>query len=141
MEAGKRSFRDKRVCDNTVQTALIISIGLYLTAVFFELLCGGILLAPVIHLPDVEACRMAIKLLLGTLSAVTLFVGNYYGRLSLSRVHSDHQKMARFYSKIEAHLDRSGQTEEVLTVLAREELAENGNWCSYQRDNQPDISL
>ena len=43
--------------------------------------------------------------------------------------------------KIEAHLDRSGQTEEVLTVLAREELAENGNWCSYQRDNQPDISL
>ena len=24
---------------------------------------------------------------------------------------------------------------------AREELIENGNWCSYQRDNRPDISL
>ena len=34
-----------------------------------------------------------------------------------------------------------GQTEELLTVLAREELTENGNWVSYQRDNKPDISI
>lgn len=40
-----------------------------------------------------------------------------------------------------ARLKEHGQTEEQLTVLAREELMENGNWCTYQRDNAPDISL
>ena len=40
-----------------------------------------------------------------------------------------------------ALIERYGLTEELLTLLAREELTENGNWCSYQRDNRPDISL
>ena len=29
----------------------------------------------------------------------------------------------------------------VLEALAREELAENGNWCSFQRDNAPELNL
>ncbi len=49
--------------------------------------------------------------------------------------------MARFYEKAAARLEADGQTEALLTVLAREELIENGNWCSYQRDNKPDLSL
>ena len=40
-----------------------------------------------------------------------------------------------------AEIEKRGQTEALLTVLAREELTENGNWCSYQRDNKPDLSL
>ena len=82
-----------------------------------------------------------MKIFLGTISAVTLFVANYYGRLSLPRTHSDHRKMERFYDKMSALLAERGQTDELLTLLAREELIENGNWCSYQRDNTPDISL
>ena len=34
-----------------------------------------------------------------------------------------------------------GQTDALLEVLARVELIENGDWCSYQRDNTPDISM
>jgi hypothetical protein len=49
--------------------------------------------------------------------------------------------MERFYGKMSAQLEKNGQTEELLTVLAREELVENGNWCSYQRDNKPDFSF
>ena len=90
---------------------------------------------------DVELWRTVLKILMGTISAVTLFVANFYGRLSLPRMLSDHQKMERFYAKMSAEIEKRGQTEALLTVLAREELIENGNWCSYQRDNKPDLSL
>ena len=40
-----------------------------------------------------------------------------------------------------AAIQEEGQTDALLTALAREELIENGNWCSYQRDNAPEISL
>ena len=72
---------------------------------------------------------------------MTLFIANYYGKLSLPRTVSDHRKMERFYEKMSDMLQQHGQTEELLTVLAREELIENGNWCSYQRDNTPDFSI
>ena len=90
---------------------------------------------------NAECYRTVLKIVLGSISAVTLFVANYYGRLSLSRVLSDHGKMERFYSRMSEMLQEKGQTEALLTALAREELIDNGNWCSYQRDNQPEISL
>ncbi len=139
--AEKRSLHDLGVSENTVRTALITSIVLYLAAVLFELLCGGLLFAPKVHVTNVEVYRTALKILLGTISAVTLFITNYYGRMSLPRILSDHKKMERFYRKMSDQLLGRGQTNELLTVLAREELVENGNWCSYQRDNKPDMSL
>ena len=127
--------------DRTVHFALILSVGLYLLGVGYELLCGGLLFRPAVKVADVELWRTVLKILMGTISAVTLFVANFYGRLSLPRIFSDHQKMERFYMKMEAEIERRGQTETLLAALAREELTENGSWCSYQRDNKPDISL
>ena len=140
-EAGGRFLHNIRVSENVVNAALIASIALYLAAVLFELLCGGLLFSPAVHVVNVELYRTGLKILLGTISAVTLFIANYYGRLSLPRTLSDHQKMEKFYAKMSDQLMRRGQTDELLTVLAREELVENGNWCSYQRDNKPDMSL
>ena len=88
-----------------------------------------------------ELCRTVLKIAVGTISAMTLFVANYYGKQSLPRTRSDHEKMARFYDKMAGRIERYGQSEELLGLLAREELTENGNWISYQRDNTPDISL
>ena len=102
---------------------------------------GGLLPVPVFRMANVELYRTLLKILLGTISAVTLFIANFYGRLSLPRTMSDHRKMERFFARMSEQLERQGQTETLLCVLAREELAENGNWCSYQRDNKPDISL
>ena len=139
--AKERSLKDIRISENVVNAALIVSIILYLAAVLFELVCGGLVFTPAIHVENVEFYRTGLKILLGTISAVTLFIANYYGRLSLPRTFSDHQKMERFYSKMSDQLAKRGQTKELLTVLAREELVENGNWCSYQRDNKPDMSI
>jgi hypothetical protein len=49
--------------------------------------------------------------------------------------------MERFFARMSERLQEEGQTDALLTALAREELIENGNWCSYQRDNAPEISL
>ena len=140
-KAAGRSLRNLWVSERIVSLALILSIALYLLAVVFELLFGGLTAEPVIRLADADSYRTVLKILLGTISAVTLFVANYYGRLSLPRTLSDHRKMEHFYSRLSAQLERRGQQEELLEVLAREELIENGNWCSYQRDNKPDMSI
>lgn len=139
--AAQRKARIRlRGSGRVVGAALLTSIALYLAALVFELLFGGILpRCPAI--PDAEAYRTWLKLVLGSISAATLFISNYYGKLSLSRGVEDHEKMATFYQRIVERLSSSGPSESLLLLLAREELIENGNWCSYQRDNTPDFSL
>ena len=139
--AGIRSDHGLQVSGRIVRSALIFSITLYFAAVVFELVCGGLIFTPLVRIGNVELCRTILKIVMGTITAVTLFVANYYGRLSLPRSLSDHQKMERFYARMAERLSRQGQTEELLRVLAREELIENGNWSSYQRDNTPDLNL
>jgi len=136
-----RALQNYQVSERVVQTALGLSIVLYLAAVVYELLCGGLFFPSRLFVSDVEIYRTLLKLLLGSISAITLFISNYYGRLSLPRQLSDHRKMERFYRKMYEQLELHGQTDALLAVLAREELIENGNWHSYQRDNTPDISL
>lgn len=139
--AGERSRRALESSGRIVSFAMILSIALYLAAVLFELLSGGLIFRPSVPVADVEFYRTLLKILLGSISAVTLFVANYYGRLSLPRTLSDHGKMERFYAAVSERLLRDGQSEELLEVLAREELIENGNWSSYQRDNKPELGI
>ena len=141
LDAAQRSLGKLRVSEHTVHTAMILSVAIYVLAVLFELLCGGLIFPVSVRVPDAELCRTFLKVLLGTISAVTLFIANYYGRQSLPRTLSDHEKMEHFYAKMSGQLAMRGQTEDLLAVLAREELIENGNWCSYQRDNKPDVSI
>ena len=51
------------------------------------------------------------------------------------------QEVQEGFDKAAEQLDRYGQNEHILEALAREELAENGNWCSFQRDNAPELNL
>ena len=139
--AGDSSGKKLMLSERTIKIALGLSIGLYLLGVAYELLCGGLIFHPVLPLANMETGRTVLKILIGTLSAVTLFTADYYGKLSLSRATSDHKKMERFYQRMADVLDRRGQTEEVLSALAREELTENAGWFSYQQDNTPDIGL
>ena len=141
LAAVKKAERKARLSERVVRTALVVSVTLYILAVLFELLCGGLIFSPRFAVANVEIFRTLLKIALGTLSASTLFIAGYYGKLSLPRSTSDHAKMARFYEKMSAQLLLRGQTDELLRTLAREELIENGDWCSYQRDNAPDISI
>ncbi len=138
--AQKKAKAKLRGSGRVVGVALAVSIALYLAALVFELLFGG-LLSRFPAILEAESCRTLLKLVLGSISAATLFISNYYGKLSLSRGIEDHAKMAAFYERILDRMALCGQVESLLVLLAREELIENGNWCSYQRDNVPDFSL
>lgn len=86
--------------------------------------------------------RGILKILIGTFSAVTLFLSNYYGKLSLDRKVSDHKKMAALYESAMAKWGNDGiDGQNLLIELAREEIIENGVWLSYNRDNAPTIDL
>ena len=139
--AEGKAERSAAVSERIVKTALLLSVVLYFAALLFELFCGGALLGRTPTVADPALYRTALKITLGSISAATLFIANYYGRLSLPRALSDHGKMRRFYEKMLAQTALRGQTEELLRTLGREELIENGDWCSYQRDNTPDISF
>ncbi len=135
-----RSKRTGKGSERIIRVALWISILLYFMVLIFELVFGGLL--PVsLKIADTGFWRTLSKLLLGSISAATLFISNYYGRLSLSRVTSDHIRMERFYASVLDRIGRYGESEELLTMIAREELVENINWCSYQRENTADFNL
>jgi hypothetical protein len=139
--AAARSIRAVDRSERVVHVAFIASIVLYLVALVFELLCGGLVLQPTVAVENLEFWRAALKITVGSMSAATLLISSYYGKLSLDRVHADHLKMAHFFAWAADRLAEEGQTEALLERLAREELIENGNWYSYQLDNTPGISL
>lgn len=83
-----------------------------------------------------------LKILWGLLSAVTLFLSDYLGKLSLSRKTEDHQKMELLFSVVDEDFDRfPGQHDLLFWNLAKEELIENGNWYSYTQENTPSFDL
>ncbi len=140
-KAGKKTTGQMAKNDRILGITVKINILLYIAAVIYELAFGGLAIRPLLHLSDPESGRILLKIILGTLSAGTLFMANYYGKMSLRRVTADHEKMEKFFEKAADQLIRRGQNEQILETLAREELAENGNWCSYQRDNAPELNF
>ena len=139
--AAVRSRQALERSERIVQLATAASVVLYAGALVFELLCGGLMGDSLVEVQAVDTWRAVLKIALGGLSAMTLFVSGYYGNLSLPRVVDDHERLSRFYAEADAWLDEQGQTDALLARIAREELIENGNWCSYQRDNAPDVNL
>jgi hypothetical protein len=139
--AGKTAKLLKRN-DAVQRTALILTILTFAAALVFEIVWGGLLTgAPRLGADTLERLRTIVKIVVGGLSAATLFASNYYGKLSLSRVTADHTRMERFYREALEIAEREGESERFLIRLAREELIENGNWVSYEQDNAPDISI
>ena len=139
--SARKTSADLRRSERVVRIALILSAALYVAALVLEVFFGGLGPRPLAALQDIGLYRTLLKVALGTLSSATIFIANYYGKQSLPRKRSDHGKMAAFYARISEMLGEFGQSEALLEQLAREELIENGNWLSYQRDNTPDVSL
>ena len=140
-KAGQRTAGKSERNDRLLRLAGTCAIVLYFGGILFELLCGGLVSKPLIPVRDPETWRMALKILLGTVSVGTLFLASYYGKMSLERKKTDHRKMEAFFRTVNRQMEQFGQTEELMELLAREELTENGNWSSYQRDNAPELNI
>ena len=137
VKTEKQNLYNERI----VKTALFISILLYVIALTFEILFGGLLFDPIAVISNEDSYRTILKLVLGVISAATMFATNYFEKLSPHKKLTDHLKMSHFYEQMRSLFKMHGQTEGLLIVVAHEELIENGSWYSFQKENTLDINL
>lgn len=128
----KKQMRHNKVI---VNVSIIASIALYVFALVFEYGFASQ------YVMQAELIRIILKVAVGSFSAASLFATNYYGKLSLNRVYEDHIKMAAFFKKAQDYIMRFGVSEDFIKELINEELSENSNWYSYEKDNVIDLTL
>ena len=119
------------------KTVLIITITAYVAVLLYELFLYH-------HIADAgnaDLIRALLKILLGTMSAATLFTGSYYGKMSLPNEIEDHKRMIALYEAAEEDILQNGENDAALLSLAREFLNENSTWYAYQSNNTADITL
>lgn len=119
--------------------SLIATIIFYAIALIFEI--SMILYAPF----DVETAhwvRAGLKIGVGTATAITIFLSNYYGKMSLSSKAEEHLSMYRLYQKAEFKIGLTNEeNEEDIIYLAEQCLIENASWYSHQKKNSPDFAV
>lgn len=150
--ALRRTQKKNRVNERAAKAMLLASAALFLLVMALEfilqpametvLLEGGL---PAFLLPyggEPFTLRGLMKILLGAVPAGTVFLSNYYGKLSLKRKSIDHEKMAMLYAQAKERFERGRMDQRRLFAqLAREEIVENGDWYSYCRENAPSFDL
>ncbi|MBF7097008.1 hypothetical protein [Alkalibacter mobilis] len=147
----KDSAKDK-LNSRITKTMLIMSVATFiLTAIlkfsnsrmFLEVIEGSEIAK--IILPNREngvKIRDVINLTMGLVSATTVFMSNYYGKLSLQRKISDHKKMIYLYTIFQDLYENHEMSKDRLFFeLARESVVETGDWLTYCRDQSPSINV
>lgn len=137
--AFKTSSKQKKRND------LIEKISLIMTIVFFAVTLG-IEFYMLFYSPWDEVfsnqVRAALKILIGSMSVLTIFLGNYYGKMSLPSKIDEHRRMYALYEKAEREImDTREESEELIVNLAREFLIENATWYAHQKKNHVDFSV
>ena len=134
-KAKNQKERDDRI----EKIVLYITIMFYVATLIFEVYM--ILYSP---FNDVTANwnRAALKIIIGTMAVITIFLGNYYGKMSLSSKIDEHRRMSMLYQKAENEiLQKREESEELIIFLAREFLIENTTWYAHQKKNKPDFTV
>ena len=150
-KALNRDLKKGKVNQTIALTMLIFSLALFITVFILEFFFPKVMetimftnplpsfLLP--HSGQQFSVRSFLKIILGTVSAITLFVSNYYGKLSFERKTIDHEKMMRLYQQADNEFEQSDYNSRLFLNLAREEMIENGEWFSYCRENKPTFNL
>ena len=125
-----------------VRIALILTIATYIATLVFEIIWGGLFSGKALLDADtLNLFRFYVKVVLGTLSAITIFTGNYYGKQALPDVIDGHRNMILLYEEAERQIMQNGESEPFLIRLAENELAENSNWYAYQSTQGLDLGI
>ncbi|MDO5814550.1 MAG: hypothetical protein Q4Q18_02835 [Methanobrevibacter sp.] len=155
------SKENEEIYKRETKRILIITLITYGIALVFEIwilnvpsgeinfdFLGGILdslqsVGVMVGYSQTDMIRSILKIVLGTMSAATLFAGNYYGKMSLSNISEDHRRMMMLYESAlrEIKANNGVETEKMIMNLAREFLIENSTWYAYQKPNVPDLTI
>lgn len=128
-----KNRRDRRVR----KISVIITISIYLVTLVFELLVYKGMMSGI----NIDVVRAALKIIVGTMAALALFTGGYYGKMSLENVADDHRRMINLYDTCLKRIEKEGESKELLLFLAKECMNENSTWYAYQRKNKPDLVI
>lgn len=151
-KALKRNSRKHGINESATRVMLVCSMALFATVLVLEFLCNQVITRKVFaepfpafymqHAGQEVTLRSLLKIVLGGVSAATVFLSNYYGRLSLERKSIDHKKMAFLYASAKKQYEAGrANKSQLFLALAQEEIIENGNWFSYCRENTPSFNL
>ncbi len=132
-KAEHKNAINNSVCRGT----LVVTVLLYFATLLFELYISSGKTIPL----NIDTVRAVLKILMGTMSAVTLFMTSYYGKMALPSIIDDYRRMIALYDKAEKEIQEHGESEELIMFLAREALNENSVWYSYQSLNAADINI
>ena len=90
---------------------------------------------------QVDMIRAILKIIIGSMSAGTLFINGYYGKMSLSNEIESHRRMVMLYEDAEREIRAHGENDDLIISLAHEFLIENSTWNAYQSKNDIELIL
>jgi len=138
-DAHKRASAQKKRNDRYEKISLIATIFFYAITLGFEV---WMMYSSPFDPVTANWIRAALKIGVGTSSAITIFLANYYGKMSLSSKIDEHLRMHWLYNTVEYEImERKEEDEELIMHLAREFLIENAIWYSHQKKNKPDFAV
>lgn len=137
--AHKRALKQLEKNELYERISLIATIIFYIIALIFEIFM--ILYAP-FEVETAHWVRAGLKIGVGTATAITIFLSNYYGKMSLSSKVDEHLRMYWLYQKVEHKIRQTKEeNEEEIIYLAEQCLIENASWYSHQKKNTPDFAV
>lgn len=150
--ALERNARKHQLSHKTASILLIASILLFVIVLAFEFILDAFMEHPILsncvsrlfmyHAGQTFTLLSLLKIILGSISAGTAFLTNYFGKLSLERKSMDHEKMAALYAAAKNSLEKNiSDRKRIINELAREEIIECSNWFSYCRENPPSFDI
>lgn len=119
---------------------LFITVAGYLAGAIFEAYL-------ILHFPMNEMLehelRALLKIIIGIGTVVLVFVGSYYGSISLSSKIEEHRRMEMMYQKARNRIfqQKAEENDEFIIHLAREFLVENATWYAHQKENKLELKI
>ena len=85
-------------------------------------------------------------IVVGLFTAGSLLLSSYWGKLSYDRKADDNEKMQHFFASAcerwsAVKACAPNETDKFIREIAREEIVENGIWCSYVSENRLEVNI
>ncbi|MBR4447262.1 hypothetical protein [Methanobrevibacter sp.] len=137
--AHKKALKQLEKNEFYEKISLIATIIFYVIALIFEI--SMMIYAP-FDMHTAHWIRAGLKIGVGTATAITIFLSNYYGKMSISSKVDEHLRMYWLYQKVEHEIIHTKEEhEDQIMYLAKECLTENTIWYSHQKKNKPDFAV
>ena len=132
--ALNKASRNKRIYDFASDAIIVLTVISYLGILIFELLSLNHFAADILI-----ASSQNLKFYLGVLSVIALLYKSIYGKMSLSEMIDNHQRMINLYGHALDEIELNGESPDLVLRLADECLAENSLWYAFQKQNKVEL--